>query len=163
MTISPSESEFVIRPNTAHHRTSWLWPYTLLVVICLGIALRFAWLGYWMILPFALLDMLAVGLVFKLLLDRSDYLEKLRIDERHLQIDHIQKNRNRQWRFPLHWVQVQLTTPDHRWYPRRLQLGYRGEWVEIGQCLTDDERTSLAESLVSEIKRWQMPERTEHA
>lgn len=150
----PTHAEFVIRPNSACHGRTWLNVFALLVVVCLSIAIRFALLGYWMILPFALIDVLAVGLILHMVVRRSAYIEKIRVDGENVQIQHIQKNNNAHWQFPLHWVQVSLQPPKHRWYPHKLLLGSAGKWVEIGSCLTDRERIMLAQAIDNEVLRF---------
>lgn len=111
-------------------------------------------MGYWMILPFAVIDVVAVGLILTLLMRRHAYVEKIRIGADHLVIRHVQRKNRCRWQFPLHWVQVRLASPTHEWYAHRLLLGSKGEWVEIGQCLTDSERESLAGALKEEIRRY---------
>ncbi len=143
--------EFIIRPNSAYNRRSLIWVFALLAVLCMSIALRFAWLGYWMILPFAVLDIVAVGLLFYLLVGRWSYVEKILIQDDVVEIQHIQHKKNQNWQFPLHWVRVELKAPAHRWYPHKLLIGSKGEWIEIGQCLTDDERKSLAKALAKSL------------
>lgn len=107
-----------------------------------------------MILPFALIDVLAVGLILHMVVRRSAYIEKIRVDGENVQIQHIQKNNNAHWQFPLHWIQVSLQPPKHRWYPHKLLLGSAGKWVEIGSCLTDRERIMLAQAIDNEVLRF---------
>jgi len=151
-----NHSQFVIEPNTLYNRRLWPWLFVLLAFMCLGIALRFAWLGYWMILPFAILDILAVGVILYLISARFTYIEVVHVDGETVQIRHIQKNTNREWKFPAYWAQIILEPPEHRWYSHRLLIGCKGEWVEIGACLTNLEREDLADSIKNEIKRIQL-------
>ncbi|WP_424947340.1 DUF2244 domain-containing protein [Candidatus Spongiihabitans sp.] len=150
----PAHAEFVIRPNSACHPRSWHKVFALLVVVCLSIASRFALLGYWMILPFALMDVLAVGLILRLVARQSAYIETIRVDGEKVEIQHIQKNNNASWQFPLHWIQVNLQSPQHRWYPHKLLLGSAGKWVEIGRCLTNEERITLAQAIRNQVLRF---------
>jgi len=145
-------TEFVIRPNSAYNAKTWPWVFALLVLICVGIAARFAWLGYWMILPFAILDVTAVGLILFLLGRQGSYVEKISIQADEVVIEHLQRGSERSWRFPLDWTRVELAGAGHHWYNRRLLIGSSGKWVEVGQCLTDAERESLAEALKQEIR-----------
>ena len=146
-------TEFVVKPNNASRPYAWVWLFVLLVFIAIGIALRFAWLGYWMILPFAVIDMVAVGFVLYMVTRSSSYVEKITISAEEVKVEHLERNRDRDWTFPLHWARVQMERPRHRWYPHRLLIGTRGKWVEIGQCLTHEERVSLAEAIEEEIVR----------
>ncbi|MYB35684.1 MAG: DUF2244 domain-containing protein [Gammaproteobacteria bacterium] len=146
-------AHFVIRPNGSFNRQSTPLLYVLLAALCIGIALRFAFLGYWMILPFAVLDMAGVGLVLYLIKQNSAYRERVIVDRDHVVIRHVEKNNRRVWRFPVHWTQIRLDPPIYRWYLPRLLLGSRGKWVEIGQCLNQEERESLAGAIQAEIAR----------
>lgn len=145
---------FEIRPNAAFNDHSWPWLLGGLAVICLAIALRFAWLGYWMILPFAVLDVLLVWGVFRLVLRRGDYIEKVQVDSDWVTVRHVARAGSRRWKFSQPWVRVDLVSPAHRWYPHRLLVGARGQWVEIGTCLTDDERLSLASALRARFREF---------
>ncbi len=153
-----SHAEFVIRPNCTYHPGSWKKVFALLVVVCLGIAIRFALLGYWLILPFAVIDILAVGLILHGVVRQSMYIEKVLVDGDKVEIQHIQYKNNARWQFSLPWVSVNLQSPAHRWYPHKLLLGSKGKWVEIGRCLTNVERKSLAEAIRREILRLNIPD-----
>ncbi len=153
-----SETNFEIRPNSGFNTRSRLWVFALLAVTCLSIAIRFALLGYWLILPFAILDVVAVGLILYLLMRSNAYVEKIRIRPDTLVIRHIEKRNRHSWTFALAWVQVVLESPRHRWYPHRLLLGSKGEWVEIGRCLTDPERQSLAIAIKTRIAELNGPQ-----
>ncbi|MCY4049919.1 MAG: DUF2244 domain-containing protein [Gammaproteobacteria bacterium] len=146
-------AQFVIQPNSSLNRQHQPILYLLLAVICLGIALRLASLGYWMILPFAVLDMATVGLILYLITRKSAYREKVIIDGDHVVIRHVEKNNRKTWRFPVHWTQIRLDPPIYRWYLPRLLLGSKGKWVEIGRCLNQEERESLAKAMQAEIGR----------
>ncbi|MXZ80756.1 MAG: DUF2244 domain-containing protein [Gammaproteobacteria bacterium] len=148
---------FVIRPNSAFNRRQWPLLYVLLVVVCLGIALRFAVLGYWMILPFAVLDVIAVGLILYLIARGTAYKERVIVTGDQVVVRHVEKNNRRRWAFPVHWVQVRLEPPGHRWYLPRLLLGCKGTWVEIGRCLTGCEREALATAISKQITRHASP------
>ena len=143
---------FVIRPNGALNRRRLPLLYALLVVVCLGIALRFAFLGYWMILPFAVLDMAGVGLVLYLIALNAAYRERVIVGPEHVVVRHVEKRNRQSWRFPAHWVQIHLDQPRHQWYLPRLLIGCKGTWVELGRCLTKDEKESLAKSIGNQIR-----------
>lgn len=147
-----TETEFLVRPNADFHRSSWKWVVALLAVVALSIALRFAWLGYWVVLPFAIIDIVAVTLIFLMLVRKSAYVEKIVVSQNDVKVHHIERNKNASWQFSLHWTQIELRAPRHRWYPHRLLLGSKGQWVEIGSCLTDEERQSLADALKQTVQ-----------
>jgi uncharacterized membrane protein len=49
--------------------------------------------------------------------------------------------------FPKAWSRVLQTSDQKGWYPSRLLIGYRDEFVEIGRNLIEDERKLLANQL----------------
>lgn len=150
--ITGQPAEFVVQPNAAFNRTGWPWIFGLLSITCLSIAIRFAWLGYWMILPFAIMDVFAVGMILYLISYRSAYVEIIRVGNDSVEIYHAQRNKDRQWLFPSCWTRVRLESPGHRWYPHRLLIGCKGQWVEVGGCLTNPERLELAKAIETEIR-----------
>ena len=110
--------------------------------------MRVLFLGYWLVLLFVLVDMAALAGVFYMLYQRSNIVEQVVVSGDKLEVFHLEKGHDRHWEFPLHWVQVKLESPQHRWYPSRALIGSHGEWVGLASCLTDEE----CESLVASIK-----------
>lgn len=151
------QTEFIIRPNASFPRPSWRWLLLVLVIISLSIALRLAWLGFWMVLPFTLVELGFLVWLVHLVRRNGSYIEKICIEDEVVRIFHLQKDRDADWSFPLHWTRVDLRKPRHHWYPHRLLVGTSGRWVEIGQCLTDEERSGLASALRRAIQNQRGP------
>ena len=161
----PAATEFNICPNAGIRRPGWPWLMAGLVVVGLGIAVRLALLGFWLVLPFTIVELGMVYYLVDLVRRRGSYIEKIRIDGEKVSVSRLEhgKDRDRASRFPLYWVRVDLRPPTHRWYPHRLLLGASGRWVEVGSCLTDPERHSLADAVRQEIRRFRTPARPENA
>jgi uncharacterized membrane protein len=161
--MSSRKTEFNIRPNSACGDRSWRWLFAGLLVISFSVAIRYALLGYWLILPFTILEMGVFGLVIWLILRNSNYVERVIIEEDRVLVQHLQTGKDRSWEFPLYWTQVRLDQPPHQWYPHRLLLGSKGEWVEIGQCLTCEERRSLAAAIGEALTGFRQTPHHHHA
>lgn len=146
-------TEFVIRPNAGYPPQGGRWWLLILVVMSMTIALRFAWLGFWMILPFTVIELGMLVVLMELVRRRGNYTETVRIGEQQVEVLHQQTGNNRDWTFPMYWTRVDLRSPSHHWYPHRLLIGSAGTWVEIGRCLTEEERFGLVNALRSELKR----------
>ena len=116
-----------------------------------------------MVLPFTVLELGFLMAMVWLVKTRANYIEKVSIREGQVTIEHLQKNKDAEWSFPLYWSRVELRKPGHRWYPHRLLIGTSGKWVEIGQCLNEDERAGLADAIRKEIMRQRNAEVTQHA
>ena len=157
MNQDPAATEFNICPNAGIRRPGWPWLMGGLVVLGLGIAIRLALLGFWLVLPFTIIELGMVYYLVDLVRRRGSYIEKICIDREKVSVSRLEPGKDRDSRFPLYWVRVDLRAPTHRWYPHRLLLGASGRWVEVGACLTDPERHSLADAVRSEIRRFRMP------
>lgn len=150
--VEPVRRLFEIRPNRALNSRGWVIFFCSIFLLSLSLAIRVHILGYWLILPFVLVDMGALASIFYMLYQRSNIVEQVVVGADKLEIFHLEKRRDKHWEFPLHWVQVKLESPEHKWYPSRLLIGSHGRWVEIANCLTDEERVSLMQSISGAVK-----------
>ncbi|MGQ0585840.1 MAG: DUF2244 domain-containing protein [Gammaproteobacteria bacterium] len=117
-------------------------------LICLGIATGFAALGLWPVLPFAGLELLALGAALAVVLERNKYREVLWFDREWIRVEfgtlgqrarshcELPRSRTRAWLEP-------ATASGGT----RLVLGYGEQRLVIGNCLTDAERAGLARRL----------------
>jgi len=121
--------------------------------ISFGIAGVFAVLGYWMILPFAGLEMLVLALGLAWSMRGNAWREVLRIDEDFISVERGLGGPRERYRFSRYWVQLRLEAGampnDHR----RLMLSESGRHCEVGGCLTEDERIALAQRLRELLQR----------
>jgi len=121
-------------------------------VLTLGIAVIFAMQGMWLILPFAGFEILA--------LTTGLYLCKLHCREREvITIDRvkvfIESGRSKpkvRWKFDRAWLNVELKKSAIHGYPSRLLFTSKGETIEVGKCLTNKERESLANTIVAVLE-----------
>ncbi len=138
---------FIIRPNR-----SLTWPqvkrlYLGMVAISLAIALGFTLQGFWPVLPFAGLELLALGgALYVCMLDgcRSDVVD---VDANTVRVEKGRRAPSKTWEFHRAWTQVRLARPRAVWYPSRLILRSAGKEVEVGDFLTEEERLQLAKQL----------------
>jgi len=117
------------------------------------IALRFAFLGAWMVLPLALAEIATLGLAFFLTARSGKGFEIIDIDERGIRVVRQQDRRREEWEFHPYWVQVILQPDPKNWYPSRLFLRSHGRQLEIGRSLTDAERLELSGELKKRLGR----------
>lgn len=144
---------FVLTPNRSLSWRGNLVFVASITLIAMSIAIGFALLGLWLVLPFAGLE---VGLLFIALYItalKGHCREELKIDK-----DRVVLSRARvsscshlevAAEFQRAWVRVQLKGSGHAWYPSRLLLGSHGKSVELGRFLSDEERVSLAQELAN--------------
>ena len=137
----------VLQPNQSLSWQATLYFYLSLLLISSLIGGCLAVLGFWLILPFAGLEMLFLGGVLYLVFRRGQQREVISVSADTI---HIEKGRcypEQQWTFFRIWAKVILERCPKQWYPSRLLIRSHGRGVEIGQFLNEDERQYLATEL----------------
>lgn len=129
---------------------------TAIAVPLLLMSLVLAAQGFWLVLPFAGLELVILFACFYLVSHEGQRCEVVSISASRVMVE---KGRNRvggrrggpqeRAEFPRAWVRVDLSGGD-TWYPSRLWLGASGRRIEIGDFLVDDEKATLA----ADLKRW---------
>ena len=145
----------VIRPNRS---LSWRQSMVFLGLIAVPLVLISAVLaarGFWLILPFAGLELAALFACIYSVSHACRRCEVVSIGE---SVVTIEKGRDRsrgdvsggpqqRIEFARGWVRVELSKEASHWYPRRLWIGASGQRVEIGEFLVDEEKAELATRL----------------
>lgn len=142
----------VIRPNCS---LSWRGSLTVfggISLVSCSIALGFLAQGYWLILPFAGLELILLGAAFYLTAWRTALREVIRIEGAVVEVQKGHRQPESVQVLPRGWVSVELACPPRRGYPTRLVLRAHGRSVQIGDCLNEHERDQLAKDL----RRWVM-------
>ena len=138
---------FMIRPNCSLPWRETVQFYLGMVIVSFSIAAAFATKGMWLVLPFAGLEMLALGIAFYLVARRSMRWQMLNIHEDCVEIiEGVDKSVIRS-SYQRAWLQVRLEAAAVRGYPSRLVLRSRGRSTEIGEYLTEVEKQLLAQQL----------------
>lgn len=112
----------------------------------LGCALWCTFHGLWPVLPFAGVELAALGLALWMSMRRSAYREVVTFGEDRIVIEFGFADRGAAARvdLPRSWSRVSIERSELRNRPTRLVLGSSGQRIEIGRCLTDEEREVLA-------------------
>src|SRR5262249_191277 len=136
----------VIGPNASLSQAQ-AWAFMgWMCVVGFGIAAVFAVKGFWPILPFAGLELAALGAALWVTQRRNRYREVISVTEDQVRgdIGMIGQGSLAGVEMPRAWTQVRVADGPHRNSPTRLTLEYCGQRVAIGACLTDEERSRLA-------------------
>ncbi len=141
------ESRFVIRPNSSLSWRGNLLFFLGMVCISFGIAGVFAVMGYWVVLPFAGLEMTVLGGALLLCSLRASHCEVVSITGDTVEIITGRHKPEHIWTFNRHWAKVIISSPPIKGYPNRLALRSHGHELEIGACLNNEERQQLAKAL----------------
>jgi len=139
--------KFLIRPNRS--LTAWQMRsvYLFQVGVGLGIAGGFAALDLWFVLPFAGLELIALGVCLYLCGADARRHQVVRVRRAVVAVAKSNRGLTRSWEFPRGWAQVRLLRSRVDWYPSRLTIGSHGKSVTVGEFLGEEERVRLAADL----------------
>jgi uncharacterized membrane protein len=138
-----SRHRLIVGPNASLTGTQAILFMLWMCVLSFGIAAVFAWRGYWMVFPFAGLEMLALGAGLWWSLRGNAYREVITLDGDRLRIEIGRRRPEHCWDFPLAWTRLQFE-PETPAGHSRLWLTYAGARCQIGACLGEDDRVALA-------------------
>ncbi len=137
----------VITPNVSMTRKQ-LYCFLLgMCGICLGIAIGFAMLGLWLVLPFAGIEMLVLVLAFLSVRRTVERREVISVDEERIVVEAGRLEPEQSCVLQRCWTRVLLELPKISGYPSRLLLRCGSRQVEIGACLSNEERECLRQRL----------------
>jgi len=138
------EHRFLIRPNCSLNGRQACAVYLLQVGVGLGIAGGFAAFDLWPILPFAGLELLALGACLYLCMSDARRQEVIQVQEVLVIITKSRHGLTRSWLFQRGWAQVKLLRPRVGWYSSRLVIRSHGNSVTLGAFLNEEQRVRLA-------------------
>lgn len=143
------DTVLVIGPNASMSARAAWGVMLVMAAVSLSIAGLFTWHGFWPILPFAGLELLALAWALQVSLRRNRYREVIEFDDQRLRVECGMSGEGAA--LSVDWVRsstrVLLEMGPHRNDPSRLGLVNGSQRLELGRCLTDGERERLAARL----------------
>lgn len=143
---------FQSRPNHSLTRAQEGCVFWSLAVLCFGLAIGFASMGYWLTVPFAALEIALLAWAFRVLRSRECDYETLSIEgdlmvvEWHVGAQGERREMNRQW------ASVECACNESG-RNCRLSVCSHGRATEIGRYLSDEGRLQLAALLRSRLQK----------
>lgn len=140
------DARFVLGPNASLTvRGAWIC-MALASFATLGSAAWCAYLGFWPVLPFAGLELGALGAALWVSVRRNAYREVVSFGDETVAVEFGMAGRGviARAELPRCWTRVAVERNSLRNQPTRLVLSSSGQRIQIGRCLTDDEREELA-------------------
>jgi len=136
--------QFVVRPNCSLSWRGNIVFFLGLFMISMTVAVALAFMGLWLVLPFAGLEMAALAWALYVVGRKCHWREVIRVNEGGVIIE-------RGWDRPIEverlsrdWARVELRSAHSSWYPSRLMIRAMGRSEEVGRFLNDEERAELA-------------------
>lgn len=132
----------VARRNNSLSSTGRLVVFALIFVVSIGIAVAFAVVGAWLILPFAGLEMLVLFLAFHYVERHAADYERIEIVGDTVRIEWCNAGSTHGRTLNRHWARVVVSGDGSR-----LALRSHGRELEIGRYMNTEQRMDLAHSL----------------
>ncbi len=149
--LDSGECTFTVRPNCALGWARMKYLFLFLTACIAAVAAWFASQGAWLVLPFAGLEVVVLGIGIYLNGRWGATREIIALQAADLRVYRGRRELKEVARLPRHWSRVTLLSDPRGWYPSRLLLECHGRWVEIGAALVQAERLQLTEDLRAEI------------
>ena len=142
-----SDEVIVAEPNRS---ASWQVNKMVLIAMCClsgAIAGGFALIGAWPILPFAGLEMLALGSALYYVCWKLRYRHVVTLEADSVLIQKGHYHPRQQWRFDRQNTTIQVMTLPHPWDAPQISFCNRGEQVSLGDFLSKEDTDKLLQLL----------------
>ncbi|MDP9084213.1 MAG: DUF2244 domain-containing protein [Pseudomonadota bacterium] len=103
--------------------------------------------GWWPVLPFWALQMLALGMALRASMRQGKYIQIVTITDSHVSVLTRSRRGEAKQEFARHWTKVRLRSPPRRHDSSRLTIESRGHCYEVGNFLNEEDRCRLAQRL----------------
>ena len=143
---------FVVMPNKAMPWHKLVCIYSIIASFTIGVALGFFFQGLTLVLPFAGLEVVALGVVLYISAWRGGVKEVISVTGDKIRIEIGHDSPEQCYELKRVWAQVVLERSWNNWYPSHLLIRSHGEQVEIGRFLNEAERQGLAKELQKALK-----------
>lgn len=147
----------LIRPNRSLTPISMLMFMGGFSILTLSIAIVFVMQGYWLVLPFAGLEILFVAFAFWYVNRKGEDYDLVAVDNDSVSITQRVDGQERSYEFDRHWARVSLAPGERRMHSCRLYIGSHGKNVEIARALPEEGREELRRQLNTVLNKHYTP------
>ncbi|KGE05353.1 DUF2244 domain-containing protein [Pseudohaliea rubra] len=142
----------IARPN---HSSSWQANQLVLLALAvpsLGVGVILAFYGAWLVLPFAGLELSALGWALYRVNHKLQFRQVITLNDLDVQIDEGRSAPVRSWRLARQGTALAVTPEQHPWEGPRLAVYSSDHRVPVGDFLNRDDVLSLLGLLRAEIR-----------
>ena len=141
------EQRIELAPNCSLKPAGAVLFFGSICLFSLAFSLVFVFQGFWPVLPFWAVEMLALGAGLYVSMRRAKYTQTLLITESRISLVTRSRRGAQKQEFARHWAKVRLRSPQRRHGTSQLTIESRGQAIEVGSFLTEEDRCRLAERL----------------
>ncbi|WP_404364001.1 DUF2244 domain-containing protein [Marinobacter sp.] len=138
---------FVLTPNRSLSWQGNLKILAGLALVSLVIVIGMVWVGAWVVLPFAGLELSAVAVAFYYTARKCQQQEVLVISPETVRLEKGIYRKQAEWALPKRYTRVHLETPHHGFDQPKLYLVHRDTRVPLGSFLNIDDTAALVSIL----------------
>jgi uncharacterized membrane protein len=142
----------IARPNQSASWNANLWFLAILAIPVMGIAVMFALLGAWLILPFAGLELLALGAALYRVNCKQQYRHVITVSDDAVCIDKGYHTPQEHWQLARNHSGLTVTVQRHPWDGPLLCVHDQHASVTLGEFLNREESLKLLDLLKQEIR-----------
>jgi uncharacterized membrane protein len=149
--ITNGLGHIVVCPNmSADWQTTkrFLWGIS---VLSLCIAMVFTMAGFWVILPFAGLEILFLVSFMSWVSHQCHRKQVIHFHDNHICVEKGHHAPKDTWESELFWTRLVIQKPPYRGHPHTLLLRSKQQQVEIGEFLNEEDKKKLIKELRSVI------------
>lgn len=153
--ISDQATQLVVQGNRSMSWRANLWLVAFLAFIVMGIALAMAWMGFWMVIPFAGAEVLFVLGCLHYTLRRLEKKEVITVDRQAIRVEWGYNKPDTHVRLPRQWARLRYQVDDSPFDVGRLSVAAHGRQYLLGQALGRTEKQTLYAELNAALQRYQ--------
>ena len=143
----------ILRPNQSFTWRSSKIFLGMLMILSMAIAITFLVRGYWMILPFSLLEVSIVAACFFVILKRTQQQQVIAISQDTIRVEEGAKRPEKVVAWQRYFTKVVVEPPRYPSYSITIKLKHRDHEIELGGFLNSEEKKELVASLSDLIHR----------
>jgi uncharacterized membrane protein len=141
------ERRLILRPNASLTRREAAYFLAAAALVMATIAIGFAALGLWPVLPFSGAEWLLLAYGFRVSFRAGAVREVITVTEAAIVVEKGREKPEQTYRFQRAWVSLDWVKSPIRGHPSSLFLRLHGKAIEIGRFLAESEREALASEL----------------
>lgn len=142
-TVQGQNTHWFLRRNCSVTPSQLAWLYASLCVVSLGIGMVFWWLGATLVLPFAWIELAAVGAAFVVYARHAADGERISLQGRQLVVEVENAGRLERAEFDRTWVRVEPSAADRS----LIAVSGGGRSVSVGRYVRPELRPALAQEI----------------
>jgi len=142
-TVQGQNFHWFLQRNCSVTPAQLAWLYVSLCVVSLGIGTVFWWHGATLVLPFAWIELVAVGVAFVAYARHAADGERISLQGRQLVVELENAGRLERAEFDREWVRVEPSAADRS----LIEVSGRGRSVNVGRYLRPELRPVLAQEI----------------